>query len=111
MPFASSQGEVMTSHVSQKPTGTINDDLALITGTEEVKPTTTNKATTTEEIEATEVPEVYTLANALLALLAIALAGAAFWWLGGSRLVMRLLGNKGKGRYSRVGDDEEKRIA
>lgn len=108
MPFASSQGDAMVTHVSQKPTGTLNEDLASITGTEDIKPSSTGKATTTfEEAEAIEVPEVYTLANGLLVLLIIAVAGVAFWWLGGSRLVSRLLGPKG-GRYSIVGNDEEK---
>lgn len=52
-------------------------------------------------------PEVYGLANALFGVFIFALLGIVFWWLGGRRLVGRLLGGS-RGSYSKVSDDVEK---
>jgi len=63
---------------------------------------------TPDSIKEGDIPAAYSLANVLFGLMVVALLVMVFWWLGGARYLGHMLSNKSRGRYRKLGKDEEK---
>jgi len=96
--------ESTSAAATQSPT--VNE-AELITGTT-VKSATKTDATPESIKDEVDVPAAYSLANVLFGLMLVALLVTIFWWLGGVHCLGHFLGYKSRGRYRKLGKDEEK---
>jgi len=99
--------ESTSAAATQSPTA---NEAELITGTTVKSATKTDAVKSTPESikDEVDVPAAYSLANVLFGLMLVALLVTIFWWLGGARCLSHFLGNKSRGRYRKLGKDEEK---